>query len=775
MEVSWGNDVIQVTNVPSQLPYESTDVHATKVIAAGEANPGTRLTSASWEAVALASTHPEAMSVQLAATPDEPNGLLMVEHVEGATLRSVVTRCLMSELFPGIQPRTGMEVLEVPDPQVHGVNLDGRPGAVVRYVYQNPTHLQNHVWQTIHGTLSMNSYATSILTRSVTRNLITHPVEIAFEDGTESFHALVVRDGITRLASAWAVLAGPGSDPADAAALARDALLGGLTAGATGPGLGRRLAKHRGQWRQKLRDEFNSEMDSAEPGVRAAQIAQSYVVPTQIAVGIEGHSGRALSPEDIFDDAIRSVLASVHVEFRQWDTAAQNVEVITRALKRLIQHGDLPWNTTELQNVYGLAVGRISVDEFPQALGGTPTPPGTALWRAVYLVSALTQPDLHDLLKEQAKSIKGDQRMSVKGFGELLGPIIDLPWRSRKKPVTKQARNSWGNGGVLTADTLQAWSPCPTDDFTALIEPAMNGDDDARCTLAVAGGVALIADKLLTRNVGSSLGAPKEKGGVPFRLDTYRVVEGLSRQGNELGLWTLASAANTFRSDDVPRNAVTKRGLIGKNVTESPEQPYQYFKVDLDAPDKIAKDDDGVPVLLYEWDVVAASDPERYKNLMAPQSPAPAASTAPAAANTVTPAAIPSATVITDTDSPVIGGGGSPVLGGSLEPSHSTELLPPPREPEAPLPPSQRAAEHRRALRLGVEQARDALDHLQELEPEIGGHTPLVSVQVLQDLHELLIGIQTDVENLRRRATEESGPDESAVDGGAEEQEAVSA
>ncbi|MFI1832323.1 hypothetical protein [Streptomyces olivaceoviridis] len=695
----------------------------------------------------------------------------MIENVEGATLRSVVTRVLLSELFPGPQPRTGMEVSEVPDPQVHGVLHDGRPGAMVQYRYQDVAHLRNHVWQTIYATLSLNTYATSILTRSVTRNLITHPVEITFEDGTEPLHVLVVRDGITRLASAWSVLAGEGADPAEAASLARDALLGEAATDAPGEGgLGQRFAENRAHWRQKLREEFDTEMSSAAPGRRAAQIAQSYVVPAQIAVGVEGHEGRALSPEDIFDDAIRSVLASVHVEFKQWDPAAQNVEVITRALKRIIQQDDPRWNTADLQAVYGLAVGRIPVTELPEAFGGAQSPPATALWRAVYLVSALTQPDLLDLLKDQAKAIKGGQRMSMKGFGELLGPIIDLPWRAKKKLVTKQARNAWNNGGVLSKDVTQNWEPVPTEDFTTLIEPAMNGDDNARCTLAVAGGVALIADKLLTRNVGSSLGARKEKGGVPFRADVHKVIEGLSRPENELGLWTLALAANTFRSDGLPQNSVPKLSLTGKDPASSEESPYVYFKVDLDAEDHIARDDDDVPVPLYEWDVVAASDPDRAASTVPVKVPAQAL-VAPTPLTTPPPngdtpstgeAESGDRTALTpmseeSSSAEDVEGAGAPLFRyGAVDAGDPYALpLPSPRAAETQAPPSQRAAAHRKALRLGVQAARDALDHLHVLEPEVGGHTPIVPVDQLNDLHQLLVGILTDVENLRRRVAEE--------------------
>lgn len=767
LDVAWGRETIRVTNVSSRLPADSTEGQVEQVVAAGRANRSSWLPEMAWKAIARATTRPEALAVQLQPTMDEPSGLLMIEHVEGATLRSAVTRVLLSELFPGIQPRTGMEVSEVSDPQVHGVTHEGRPGAIVRYQYETLEHLRNHVWQTIHATLNINSYAASILTRSVTRNLIAHPVKITFEDGTEPVHVLAVRDGITRLASAWAVLAGHDADLADVATLATNALLGeeDVPGASTLSGLGERLVTARAGWRQNLRKEFDEEMSGTAPGLRAAQIAQSYVVPAQVSVGIEGHDGRVLSPEDIFDDAIRSVLASVHVEFQQWDPAAQNLEVITRALKRIIQQNDPRWNTTELQSVYGLAVGRIPVKELPQTFGGDPAPPATALWRAVYLISALTQPDLLELLKDQAKAIKGGKRMSIKGFSELLGPIIDLPWRAKKKLVTKQARNAWNNGGVLTNDVTQGWIPIPTEDFTTLIAPAMNGDNDARCTLAVAGGVALIADKLLTRNVGSSLGTAKEKGGVPFRADVYKVVEGLSHRTNELGLWTLALAANTFRGDGLPQNSVAKQSLTGKGTSTSDEPPYVYFKVDLDVEDHIARDAAGVPERLYEWDVVAASAPDRAARLVtsaATVAPPPMLGTAERSTDSEpTPAEGQEGAKSNNT--PSVPANAEAVPEGALfqygapqeamNAAHTT-ALPGPRNVSPSAPPSQRAAGHRKALELSVQGARDALDYLHALEPEVGGHTPIVPVSQLDELHKLLVGILTDVENLRRRSVE---------------------
>ncbi|MER5781778.1 hypothetical protein ABT104_08645 [Streptomyces mobaraensis] len=743
MTVPWGPERILISNAELALPEPPTGPDLDEVVAAGTANTTTTLPEAAWRAVARGITTPGTAAVQLRPALRHPAGFLMEENVEGATLWSVVTRVWLSELLPGIQPRTGMEVMDVPDPHVMGTTAQGRPCAVVRYRFRDLDHLRNHVWQTLNSTLAKNDYTSSILARKVTRNLIAHPVEFTFEDGSEPFHALVVRDGITRLASAWKVQAGPDADAAETATLAVEALFGraGTSPGGEDGTLGARLAARRAAWRASLAEEFATETAGPEPGLRAVQIAQTHVVPAQIAVGVEGHRGHLLAPEDVFDDAMRSILASVHVEFKPWDDAAQNVEVITRALKRVIQQGDALVRKDSLQAVYGLAVGRISSEELPREFGDTRIP-GTALWRGVYLVHALTRPELHERLKDQAKAIKGGKRMGLKGFAELLGPIVDLPWRSHKRAVSSQARNAWKNGGVLTADVVKEWEPVPTDDFTTLVASALTGDADARCTLAVAGGIALIADKQLTRNVGSALMAPKEKGGVPFRADVSQIVEDLSHPGNELGLWTLALAANRFRADGLPQNAVTlrqfiKRGKDGEN--EDPATGYVHFRVDLDQPDKIARNDLGLPETLFQWDVVWASNGARaekaWRAYLAQTAPPPVAAVA-----------VPSAgdsgngpeSRGEDDDAPIAEG--QAAVGVAESPAPGIDSL----------PAAQRAVEHRRTLRQSLASARDALDRLLELDARAGSWPPLMDVGELDGLREALLNLQTDVQNLRR-------------------------
>ncbi|MET9877258.1 hypothetical protein ABZZ36_21880 [Actinacidiphila glaucinigra] len=697
--------------------------------------------------MARAVINPEGVAVMLRPTAQEPAGLLLEENVEGATLRTFNTRVWLSELLPGIQPRTGMEVMDVSDPQVVGTTNGGEPCAVVRYRYRDLEHLKDHIRQTVHSTLALNNYAASILGRKVTRPLITHPVEFTFEDGTKPFHALVVRDGITRLASAWAVLAGPDAEAADAADLMVNSLFGRVTGGPSADGrtLGERLAATRENWRHTLAKQFHQALSKPEPDDRGIQIAQTHVVPAQVAVGVKGHPGHLLAPEDVFDDAMRSILASVHVEFKAWDSAAQNVEVATRALKRVIQLGDAPVTKESLQVVYGLAVGRTAPEDLPQEYGDNRMP-GTALWRGIQLVHALTRPELYERLKDQAKAIKGGSRMSAKGFAELLGPIIDLPWRSAKKAVSKQARNAWSNGGVLTRDVLKEWEPALTEDFTTLVEPAMTGDANARCTLAVAGGIALIADKLLTRNVGSSLMAPKEKGGVPFRSDVHLVVEDLSAEGNELGLWTLALTANRFRGDELPENAQSVRQFVRRERNDEDSPAYIHLKVDLAQPDKVARDENGVPVQLFEWDVVWASDQDRAHGAYT------------AYRSRQLPVSVPSpgnATVIDDGQPS--GGGEESLSGGSEENAgdEATTLEPKPGDasfsgPGESIPSGRRAADFRRTLRSSLENARIALDGLTELDRTAGSWPPVIEAADFTDLRQSLLELQTDLENLRR-------------------------
>ncbi|AUY51306.1 hypothetical protein [Streptomyces sp. CB01881] len=600
-----------ISGFERQLPEPSSATARGRLVRAGLADPGTALDENGWHAVARAVVHPEAIAAQL-RTQTGLASALIEEHVEGATLRSIHARAWLTELIPGLQPRTGQEALPVPDPVVRGV-LDpaegqtaGRPLATVAYEYENLQHLRDHLQQTIVYTrdANPNPYDQSILARRITRAVIAHPCRLEFKDETESINVLVVRDGITRITSAWALLAGDDAKPDEIARVASDLLLAEKPTrrNAAERSLSQRHALGRQEELEQLRGEFLRGLGDP-PSDRAVRIGQTLVVPAQIAVGLQAYPGGVLPDTELFDDAVRSILAAVHVEFKGWDAAAQNVEVGSRALRRVLLSNAVKRaaGSADLAEVVDLAVGRIKPGQVPRVFGDRAIPP-SPLWRAVYLVHALTRPELYREVKRHAMDIKGTRAMTFRGFAELLGPIVDLPWRAAKKAVLQQARNAWGNGGVLTDEVLKkSWEPVPTSRFTDLVRPAIGGDLDARMTLAVAGGIALITDKLLTRNVGSTVGRT-----VPFRADVHAVVAGLSGQDNEAGLWLLAYAADRFEPDRQAKNSLTDAQL--SRVTDLTSY-YSYVDVDLAQPDRVARDVTGVEVGLSQYRVVAASDP----------------------------------------------------------------------------------------------------------------------------------------------------------------------
>ncbi|MCC3769892.1 hypothetical protein [Streptomyces sp. UNOC14_S4] len=607
--VVWGASEVTVTGFERVMPEQSSAGERAKAVRAGERNPYTRLSDDAWHAVARAVVHPEALAGQLRLQQaGSAASMLVEEHVDGATLRSVHARVWLTELFPGLQPRTGQEHLPTADPDVLGV-LDGEsPQAAVRYRYRDRSHLRDHILQTFEATLRINRYDESILARRVTRAVIAHPVVFEFEDGTEPVHALAVRDGITRLASAWKVLAGASASSVEVAQQAVRLLLAERPQrrGAAERPLSQRMAQGREDVLAELRGEFLKGVAGEQPSARAIQIGQASVLPAQIAVGVEAHRGGSLRGADLFDDAVRSILASVHVEFKAWDPSAQNVEVGTRALKRVVQTGVDDWETDELQGLYDLVVGRKSFSSTPDVFRDDRIP-GTPLWRAVYIVHSLTRESLFEPLKRYAKEIKGDKRMGDKGFAGLLGPMVDLPWRAAKQRVLKQARNAWQNGGVLCPDVLRdGWVPTPTADFTTLVDRALVGDISARNTLAVAGGVALIADKLIARNVGSAVAANI----VPFRADVHKIVGGLSQADNEKGLWILALAANAFDAGRLPLNSLTEKQFEKQHDDTVPGDHYELVSVDLDAPDRVRRDSADAAEPLTQYEVVATSDPQ---------------------------------------------------------------------------------------------------------------------------------------------------------------------
>ncbi|WP_051857732.1 hypothetical protein [Streptomyces cellulosae] len=606
--LKYGDDALTVTNFSPELPTPSDVRSRTKLVKAGKSNPYCVLPEDAWHALARAVVHPQALAAQVQHQPGAGGSSLVEEHVGGATLRSANGRIWLTEVFPLIQPRIGQNPRAEADPAVEGaVTADGTAQAMLVYRFRNRAHLRNYLRQTVVETRTANKqYDESILTRRITRAVVAHVARIEFADGSESMYVMVVRDGITRVVSAWGAQCGEDATPDEIADWAVSVLLAEKPArrGTSKP-LTQRMALGREDELDKFRESFIAGLGGGTPNEEAIRIGQTIVVPAQIAVGLQVHPGSGLPADEVFDDAVRSILSSIHVEFGMWDTAAQNAEIGSRALKHAMLDQVTDQAGIKVADVYRLAVGQCPAEQTP-AVFADDTIPGTPLWRGVCLVHFLTRKSVFEAMKKHVKAISGKQRLFTSTYAGILGPMIDQPWRLAKKQTLRQSRNAWSNGGVLIKEVMEAdWHPVPCSDFTTLVDAAQRGDIDARLTLAVAGGIALISDKLLTRNVGSAVGW----GSVPFRADVDDVIDDLARSHNRAGLLLLAHAANRFSADRVAVNSLTGKQLRQEDQPEA--EPYTHVAVDPTQEDGIARDKAGVPLHLDEYTVVELSNPKR--------------------------------------------------------------------------------------------------------------------------------------------------------------------
>ncbi|MEV4225592.1 hypothetical protein AB0J81_00510 [Streptomyces bobili] len=694
-----GEDTLTVTNFSAELPGASEVRDRTKLVRVGQSNPYCALPEDAWHALSRAVVHPPALTAQLQHQPGAGGSSLIEEHVGGATLRSANGRIWLTEAFPLVQPRIGQDPHAESDPEIEG-ELTGPDAAQAMLVYRfrDRTHLRNYLRQTIIATRNANKqYDESILTRRITRAIVAHIARLEFSDGSEPAYVVVVRDGITRVVSAWGALCGEQATPEKIADRAVEVLLAEKSARR---GVNRPLTQRMGLGRQgeldKLRASFIAGLDGGTPSEEAIRIGQTAVLPAQIAVGLQVHPGSGLPAGEVFDDAVRSILSSIHVEFGMWDSAAQNAEIGSRALKRTMLDGVSDPTGVAVSDVYRLAVGQYPPQQTP-AVFADDTLPGTPLWRAVCLVHYLTRKPVFGVMKKHVKAIAGKQRLHTNTYAEILAPIVDHPWRLAKKQTLRQARNAWGNGGVLTKEVMESdWQPRPCSDFTTLIEPAQSGDIDARLTLAVAGGIALITDKLLTRNVGSAVGTT-----VPFRADVEDVIAGLARRDNRAGLLLLAHAANRFDADRVAVNSFTDKQLIKEGQPDGDR--YTLVDIDPGAADGIARDGAGAPRHLDEYTVVRLSDAARAAREE-----------------------------------------------GEREPEDD--------EPKSPL---DQMTDQRRRLLGTLTDAQDALAQLMQLSrnPEVAGAHPLGSYREWEKVSKLAVKVQATIYSNEPEVAEEPDPD----------------
>jgi hypothetical protein len=551
---------------------------------------------------------PEAAYAIARALVDPLLGMRMVqgptfieEVVETATLRSVQGELFTTELFPLVQPRTAGNALMTPGPKISGVvDDDGQPLATLRMEFSDRAHLEAFMRQTVRETRRVGKhYEESILARRVSRPVVAHAAILAFEDTGDEIDVVVVRDGITRLVSSYAARLSPSSSFEDVADLIVDTLLRPKAARAgAASSVTQDYARGREAGRTALRSTFEAGLAGKAVSEDSIRIGQTFTIPGFVYVDLEPAAESPLPAAAQFDEAIRAVVSSIHVEFRGWDDASERVEVGDRALHRVGHSGELD------QGVMRLAVGEKGPNDMAKIFG-KPKIPATALWRGVYIVAWMCHPTSFKAMKRELRAITGLRRIEDKAYIAHLAPLVDRPWRLTKGGSLSQARSAWGNGGPIPKGALNSdWTPQPVADFTDLIPLAIGGDRDARLTLQVAGGIAMVADKILTSNKGSKVGLV-----VPFRSDVDDVISNLGE--SEAGLWTLARAANAFDANKIAVNSFTDTELKDPARAAVRARAYRVPRVDPDDSAKLAVDNAGVPQLLTEYAVVSIASPER--------------------------------------------------------------------------------------------------------------------------------------------------------------------
>lgn len=590
LEISHTTDPLIIMNFETQLPAPSTARERLGLVRAGRNT--TDLDEEAWHAISRSFTDLGT------ATALVRGGLFLQEVAESATLLSVPGHIYLNEVFPIIQPRTAASAGVIAPPEVSGLLDDaGQPMAALALKFRDRAHFAAYMRQTIIETrVEGRAYDESILSRRVSRPVLVHAARIDFATGEESIWVLVVRDGITRTVSSWAARLGGSPTPEAVADYAVEQLLATRPARAGKASTATQdHARGREQAALGARAAFMAGTTDASPNEQAIRVGQTFTLPAHVCVGLVPGSSTPLPPSEIFDDAQRSVVSSIHIDFKGWDEAAGQAEVIDRALRRVVHRGAL---TPE---VVALATGALGVEETPVVFGD-PDIPAEPLWRSTYLIAALTAPGAMGAIKAEMRSLLGLRRIANRRYVGHLAPVVDRIWRLEKAKTLPMARRAWSQNGPVPSQVLgAAWHPVPTDDFTKLVPMALAGDSDAKFTLMVAGGTALVTDKLISSNVGSAL----TSGRVPFRADPAEIVAGLGN--SEAGLWLLARAANAFDASRAAVNSFTENELAQGDGKGS----YVVPRLDPEDPSRIKTDNAGAPEPITDGEIVRLSDPDR--------------------------------------------------------------------------------------------------------------------------------------------------------------------
>jgi len=586
---------LTISNLTGKLPVVSRGADRSKVVTALTQNEDYRATPNSGHAIARAVTDPDRLRLIL------HHDLTTRSVTETATLLIASVVVWLTHLLPLLQPRVAAAASEERAPIIDGdLDEDGKALGLLRFTFEDLAHLRRYLINVITMTLKAGGdYGTSILVKGVVQPGLTFPACIQIgDDPNEVFYTVGLADGITRFSRSWEELL-PVLNPtvnwvkADAATKAT-AIVDALLTMGRGRELNVRYANGKDQVRQTLLAKHLVGVTDTGHTESAIRVEHTLVQPTNLVLAVSPLGGSTLKPKRVMSEGLGAAVAGIHTEQKPWEVEASTHETVTRALRLAGDADDLD------PDVVSVALGAMQVPaQAPQG--------DLNLMRAVWLVSHLLSGDGRWYLRKHLRIVMS--RTRIMRLHSYLASVIDVPWRKEKATSLKQARRAWSNGSPVPKGLAEKeWMPVVADSYKDLVERAWGGDHNAKMTVVVAGGIALVTDQLLTANTGSK----EESDKVPFRANVDTVVEGLASRRE--GLYLLAHVADQFESDRAAYNSYTEAERVANRDLR--DQTYLITALSEDDPAQTEGDQHRQQtdlVELTEYIVVSWSDPDRAR------------------------------------------------------------------------------------------------------------------------------------------------------------------
>jgi len=472
------------------------------------------------------------------------------------------------------QPRGADTPTAVRAPKVSGeLDADGEPLPQMVYEFETFADLLNHVRHAVDITIqSGQNLETSILSSQVSKPILAVVATIVITnepgyDGPIEIHALVPADGNTRtVCSLVATLGGEFSaeDLPDAIAKRMLNRVGAAISSA---------AHHKGRSavHAKALDEFYAAAgDVTNPNL--VRYGQTTLIPAEIIIGFRRFGPQLAERSFEFVDAVRSDVGQQHSLSKAWPTGAVSANVGGQAIARAAAEGYLlPVVGKVAEGVQSFTPG-ITVEPMLDGPDDDDDAPlvstlDTGLARAVWLSQSLTQPGSYDHVKRHIRALGGHKQVDKKTYARHIAATLWREWAPFKSESHSNEAAAWRVGGAIPHTLIEKrWRALFPVRWRDLVPIALDDNDprqhDAKATLMVAGGLALVADGQILAASGST-----EKGanGQEYRRSQPPVI--IADLGDtERGLWTLAHAADSFRSGLQASNAFSKPTSIPKDA-----------------------------------------------------------------------------------------------------------------------------------------------------------------------------------------------------------------